>query len=129
MSKTDDPQKSSKNAFSSCFHFLGQKITEHSTVFSTICFVSIFFLGAIFWMELSSSAEKLQLIEKNYDLLIKNKEQEAIIEKQSIFLQQADGIIKGHRKQIEEQNEVLQKLFQRLKELQWDPDSIARSEA
>ena len=137
MSTTNDPPKKGlKSSFLNRLHPIGQILANNSYVISTVCLTSVFFFAVIFWMQISSSAEQLKMLGDNYELQMKNKIQEATIEKQSYFLNQAEVIIKGQNGQmrqadevIKKQREALENLFKRLKELEWDPDLITRSEA
>ena len=137
MSTTNDPSKKGiKSSFLNRLHPIGQILANNSSVISTVCLTSVFFFAVIFWMQISSSTEQLKMLGNNYELQIENKTQEATIEKQSIFLNQAGAIIKGQNEQLDKANDIIKKqnsalgdLLRRLKGLDWDPDLITRSEA
>ena len=137
MSKTNSVLKNWKKSLSNGLRSVGQTLSKNGSTISTICLTSIFFLAVIFWMKISSTADQLETLGNNYELQIKNKNQEMIISQQSSYLNQAKAIIDLQNKQLQEaddiikkQREILEKTFQRLKELNgWDPDKITRSEA
>ena len=113
---------------------------KHEKAVYSVCITSVVFMALITWMSFSNTSDKLKLLRDNVGLQLKNKELNYTITEQNNFIDQASDILKNQSDQIQKsedllnlQQNLIQRLIQRLRELdEWpprgppiDPDTIA----
>ena len=101
-------------------------------------------MALIFWIQMSHQVESLGFLGDNFKLQADVSNYENIVTSQSSYINTANKVIDNQRTNLKKsddlikiQGDVIQKLIQRLKELDdwpprgpfFDPDSITRSEA
>jgi len=119
-------------------------LVRHSKVVVSVCVTSIIFMALIFWIQMSHQVESLGFLGDNFKLQADVSNYENIVTSQSSYINTANKVIDNQRTNLKKsddlikiQGDVIQKLIQRLKELDdwpprgpfFDPDSITRSEA
>jgi len=113
---------------------------KHEKVIYSVCITSIVFMALIVWMSFSNTSDKLKLLKDNVGLQLEMKDLDHTITEQNNFIDEVSSILKQQSDHIQKsedllnlQQNLIQRLIQKLRELdEWppkdppyDPDKIA----